>query len=596
MFLLGVAGSFAAGDRLHQIEDDRLQRETYRSADIAEVALTDMVQSYSRLIGSIARATSAQSDLTATDFDTLADAARYLPGAVGASFVVPASPGQVAQVQRTWRARVGPALTLKPADDVAEHRFIVLYREFDGDGTVLGLDVAQLSAAAEALSASRTTGAPAITAPVVLAKDQDRPASEQRPSITLQAPVVAANGTDDAGTFRGWVSMAFRLDPMLQTALRNAGVDDVSVTVQDITAPGQPLTMSSLAPADSTVADAAPAVARDFPATRRLWRLTVQPSQQMVNDELAGTPQLVEVGGTVLSLLLAALAWVLAWSRVRAIRQVKKATADLRADVARREAAELSLRTSEAELQAFTEVAASRMQGPLREITEYATLVAENDELTPRARRRATLDIESNAETMGKLVHDLLLYSQVREVPLARQSINLAGVIPGIAEEVVAAVRPGEPVTIEVDALCTVDGDRRLLGEVFRRLLENALLYTPEMQIPEVRVSADLDGASWRGESWRIEITDNGTGLAESERPKVLTAFYRAANAEGIPGNGLGLAICQRIVERHGGQIGLNANPGGGCVAWVTLPLPARSAGSAGAAPQRTVGGSTADR
>ncbi|WP_425322654.1 sensor histidine kinase [Actinoplanes ianthinogenes] len=76
-----------------------------------------------------------------------------------------------------------------------------------------------------------------------------------------------------------------------------------------------------------------------------------------------------------------------------------------------------------------------------------------------------------------------------------------------------------------------------------------------------------------------VEIADRGIGIPAAERPRVFDAFHRCANSGGYPGTGLGLAICKRIVERHGGRIGADENPGGGSRFWFTLPGAAGPAG-----------------
>jgi signal transduction histidine kinase len=107
---------------------------------------------------------------------------------------------------------------------------------------------------------------------------------------------------------------------------------------------------------------------------------------------------------------------------------------------------------------------------------------------------------------------------------------------------------------------------RRL--DVIDNLIGNAVKYTLARSVAEVRVSArgETDGTV------RVEVADHGIGIPESDRPHVFDAFHRSANSGAYRGTGLGLAICRRIVERHHGRIGVEANAGGGSRFWFTLP------------------------
>jgi signal transduction histidine kinase len=104
-----------------------------------------------------------------------------------------------------------------------------------------------------------------------------------------------------------------------------------------------------------------------------------------------------------------------------------------------------------------------------------------------------------------------------------------------------------------------VRADPELLHHVIDNLVGNALKYTRAGIAAQVEVSAHL----LPGDTVRIEVADHGIGIPEADRPKIFDAFHRCANSGGYQGTGLGLAICRRIVERHGGRIGVEENPGG---------------------------------
>lgn len=116
--------------------------------------------------------------------------------------------------------------------------------------------------------------------------------------------------------------------------------------------------------------------------------------------------------------------------------------------------------------------------------------------------------------------------------------------------------------------LLQVQADPELLRHVIDNLLGNALKYTGPGLAAQVEVRAQV----LPGGTVRIEVADRGIGIPTADLPKVFDAFHRSANSGGYQGTGLGLAICRRIVERHGGRIGVEENPGGGSRFWFTLP------------------------
>jgi signal transduction histidine kinase len=110
--------------------------------------------------------------------------------------------------------------------------------------------------------------------------------------------------------------------------------------------------------------------------------------------------------------------------------------------------------------------------------------------------------------------------------------------------------------------------DPELLRHVIDNLVGNALKYTHPGAAAHVDVSAQV----LPGGAVRVEVADDGIGIPEVDRPRVFDAFHRSSNSRGHQGTGLGLTICQRIVERHGGHIGVEEQPGGGSSFWFVLP------------------------
>jgi chemotaxis family two-component system sensor kinase Cph1 len=126
--------------------------------------------------------------------------------------------------------------------------------------------------------------------------------------------------------------------------------------------------------------------------------------------------------------------------------------------------------------------------------------------------------------------------------------------------------------TLTHDALPTVPGDRAQLQQLLLNLLGNALKFRGH-EAPRVHVGARREGDG----SWRLSVTDNGIGIDPRFHDKIFTLFQRLHRGD-YPGTGIGLAVCKKVVERHGGRIGVESRPGQGASFFFTLPAGAQAA------------------
>ncbi|MEQ1631259.1 MAG: HAMP domain-containing sensor histidine kinase [Planctomycetota bacterium] len=156
------------------------------------------------------------------------------------------------------------------------------------------------------------------------------------------------------------------------------------------------------------------------------------------------------------------------------------------------------------------------------------------------------------------------------DLPLPGTAPVDTGVLCREAQEILRTNEPlfARAMILVRDPLPTVEGHAGMLRRVFMALLDNAVRYTRDVPA-RVEVSAvEAD------DRWRIEIADRGIGLSPEQCVRVLSPFERLHAWDSIPGIGLSLATCQRVMTRHRGQLALAARDGGGTVAWFTLPRP----------------------
>lgn len=248
---------------------------------------------------------------------------------------------------------------------------------------------------------------------------------------------------------------------------------------------------------------------------------------------------------------------------VRALLRLRKAERSL-------VAANEDLRRSNDDLQHFAFIASHDLQEPLRMITLYAQLLGRSaaDKLT-EAERSYLTEMIGGADRMRRLIDDLLGYSRAGRELDAGQVVDVEEAVQR-ATELLASQITETGGTIEAQSLPAVKGDLVQITQVFQNLIGNALKYRRRDDQPLVLISAVQRSAS----HWLIKVEDNGIGVPSEFRDLVFVPFKRLHGRE-IPGTGIGLALCRRIVEASGGKIWVESSSGGGSIFCFTLPTAA---------------------
>ncbi|MEW6299160.1 MAG: PAS domain S-box protein, partial [Thermodesulfobacteriota bacterium] len=226
------------------------------------------------------------------------------------------------------------------------------------------------------------------------------------------------------------------------------------------------------------------------------------------------------------------------------------------------------LRRSNDELQQFAYVASHDLQEPLRMVSTYVELLAK--------RYRGQLDADADefigyavegAQRMKALIDGLLAYSRVESQGRALQPTDSEAVFQRVLTDLQPAIAESGA-TITHEPLPAVRADAVQLGQVLQNLLSNALKFRGTAP-PSIHVAAQRDGAFWR-----FAVRDNGIGIDPRYAQRIFQMFQRLHTRGKYPGTGIGLAICKRIIERHGGRIWVESEPGTGATFFFTLPAP----------------------
>jgi signal transduction histidine kinase len=224
------------------------------------------------------------------------------------------------------------------------------------------------------------------------------------------------------------------------------------------------------------------------------------------------------------------------------------------------------LQRSNAELEQFAYVASHDLQEPLRKVASFCQLLQRR--YAGRLDEKADQYIEhavDGAKRMQQLINDLLAFSRVGRTAQRREEISCAVLLAQAWANLGPAVRSSHA-TIEVGDLPVVLGETSLLTAVFQNLLSNALKFAGA-EAPRISVSARRDG-----EHWLFSFADNGIGIPAEYAERIFVIFQRLHDKATYPGTGIGLAMCRKIIEYHGGRIWLDTTVTSGARFCFTLP------------------------
>lgn len=226
----------------------------------------------------------------------------------------------------------------------------------------------------------------------------------------------------------------------------------------------------------------------------------------------------------------------------------------------------VELETANKELEAFSYSVSHDLRAPLRAIDGFSRILQQDygPQLVPEIQRYLGL-VRDNAQQMGHLIDDLLTFSRLSRQPLKKQSVTPAGV----ANQALEDLRPeqdGRQLDVTVGDLPSCHADPALLRQVFVNLMSNALKFTRQRDVARVEVGwKQLDGQH------AYYVKDNGAGFDMQYADKLFGVFQRLHRAEEYEGTGVGLAIVQRIVHRHGGRVWVEAVVDQGATFYFTL-------------------------
>lgn len=227
-----------------------------------------------------------------------------------------------------------------------------------------------------------------------------------------------------------------------------------------------------------------------------------------------------------------------------------------------------TLARSNEDLQGFAYTISHDLREPLRTVSSFAQLLERRcaDELSPEAKEFLSFITEGVAR-MTRMLDGILEFSRVRTRGQAMKVVDLALPVENAVKSL-ALMAEEHGAVIGTHSLCPVFCDEEQIARVFQNLIGNAIKFAK----PDVPAHIQVSATPLSNGMVEVEVSDNGIGMGEEGREKIFTLFHRLVPRDSIPGDGLGLALCKRIIERHGGRIWVESRPGSGSVFHFTLP------------------------
>lgn len=234
----------------------------------------------------------------------------------------------------------------------------------------------------------------------------------------------------------------------------------------------------------------------------------------------------------------------------------------------------VELRRSNAELEQFAYVASHDLQEPLRKVASFCQLLEKRygDKLDERGTEYIAFAVEG-AKRMQVLINDLLTFSRVGRLNATTTAVELDATLDAALGNLSTAVEESGAQIVRPSAgLPRVDGDPTLLAMVWQNLISNAVKFRREGVAPQIVIACDQRVRD-DDVDWLFTVSDNGIGIPQEFADKVFVIFQRLHGRDAYSGTGIGLALCKKIIEHHGGNIWIDTSHTGGTRFQFTLPV-----------------------
>jgi light-regulated signal transduction histidine kinase (bacteriophytochrome) len=290
----------------------------------------------------------------------------------------------------------------------------------------------------------------------------------------------------------------------------------------------------------------------------RHWQFDLWSTKSFRVSVSDSQPTIILVGGIFIDCLLLFLFVLISRANRNALAYADQMNQELQVEKS-------LLENSNQELEHFAYVASHDLQEPLRMVSSFLQLLQRrySAQLDEKANRYIAQAVDGSVRMKG-LILDLLNYSRVG-ASQEMQLIDCNAVLQQVLKTLDGHIEEAN-VLVTYDKLPTAMADEGQLGQVFQNLIGNAIKFQRDVRL-QIHIGVEEDASEWV-----FRVVDNGIGIDEAYVERIFVIFQRLHTREEYPGTGIGLAICKKIVERHGGRIWLTSEVGEGTTFYFSLP------------------------
>lgn len=525
-----------------------------------EKALTHRLQSYEQALNGAVGFFQGSSFVSRDEWRSYVDAinVKYnYPGISGLGWIAEVDDKNLEIFTEEVKKDGMPDFRIFPSGNYLGNYIITYLEPNEGNNyKVIGLNIAFDSSRFDAASLARDTGRAAMTKRVVLTQD-----TTKSPGFLLFMPVYK-NGfpTETAAqrrvAFNGWIYAPFIARNFMK-GLTSPQEDIFDLKVYDGIETEDALIYNS---DTSNIKNDSPKfkIRHELNINQRSWILVWESTPEFENRSRSYEPSLVLAGGLVFTILFGAFLVSVGQRADIVEKLVKQRTAEL-------VAIEAELKRSNKELEQFAYIASHDLQEPLRKIGGFTERIEQKlkgqlDEQTLTYMKFIT----SGVERMRDLIQGLLAYSRISTTEEKREIIDSNEIVKRAIENLSELIDENNAI-IRFDNLPKVFFDKLMLGQIFQNLIGNAIKYKSEKP-PEVNITAQK-----QENEWLFCVEDNGIGIEEKFVERIFILFQRLHRKEEVSGTGIGLSLCQKIIERYGGKIWVTSIPGEGSKFYFTI-------------------------